>query len=544
MISSIKRVKLLTMAMTKNSTADADPFKHKGLKASIGIIGSSIMLACAASVGYFTYLLTQAVGLINVNAQGTEAAQLIMYFISIFGAVFGVNVICGWLYFSTDLSRLFPYPFKPNEICMSKFVVAYFQESIMEFLVIIGIMVGYMAASGLSILGVIFALAGVVLLPVLPLFYCALISMAVMSLIKKIGSNKGVHLVSALCGVAFALLFMASLLQLDNITAESFIISLANGTNVFMNTMQYVFFTVPLLCGAVSQQSILLFLGFVAVHIAMWLVLDLLASKLYVRGVSAVMSSGKKHIYADVKSKKRRSGFASCLQRDVKTLLRTQTYITNCIVPNAILPVVGLVILCTGLGKNINELLCGMKAPQALVVIAVMVLSILVTAMNGISSSSFTREGNHADLLKYIPVPYKEQIKAKTAVSFMFSMPFALVGVVLICASINADFLLYIYCLVGSALAVAAAVYSGILFDALHPKLVWDDELSALRGNMSTFLHMAAAIAAGAVITAAYFIFSNVILIPVVLGMFLILAVILAVYVPKRTVQLITEMDI
>ena len=116
MISSIKKVKLLTMAMTKNSTADADPFKYKGVKISIGIIGSGIMFACAALVGYFTYLLTQAIGLINVNAQGTEAAQLIMYFISIFGAVFGVNVICGWLYFSTDLSRLFPYPFKPNEI--------------------------------------------------------------------------------------------------------------------------------------------------------------------------------------------------------------------------------------------------------------------------------------------------------------------------------------------------------------------------------------------------------------------------------------------
>ena len=61
---------------------------------------------------------------------------------------------------------------------------------------------------------------------------------------------------------------------------------------------------------------------------------------------------------------------------------------------------------------------------------------------------------------------------------------------------------------------------------------------------MSTFLHMAVAIAVGVVITVAYFIFSNVILIPVVLGVFLILAVILAVYVPKRTVQLITEMDI
>lgn len=541
MTESLNKINLLTKALLKNSTADNDPTKHKGLKIAVTIIGSSIMILCAVMVGYFTHLLTVAVKLLNGN--GTEAAQLIMYFISIFGAVFGINVICGLLYFSVDMSRLLPYPFKPAEICMSKFTVGYLQESIMEFLVVVGILAGYMIADGVTVLGVIFAVFGVVLLPVLPLFYCGLFSIIIMSFTKKVRSAKSIHLVSTLCGVVFVLVFVVSLLQLDNITAESFINSLAEGTNVFMNIMQYVFFTVPMLCFAISQQNILLFIAFVAVHFVMWLVIYMLSSKLYMSGVSAVLSSGKKQIYSDKKHESH-SMFTACLQREVKTLLRTPTYIMNCVAPNALLPLAGLIILCTNGGGVIQQLVNSMQAPDTVILLAVIIASALVSAMSGISSSAFTREGNHADLLKYIPVPYKTQFNSKLVTALIFSLPACVVGVVLVCVAINTGVAFTIMCIFGSALTVVCTVYSGILFDALHPKFVWDDELSALRGNMSTFLHMAVAIAVGIVLAVLYFVFSSLLIAPVVLALLLVVTAVLAVYVPKRTIQLIEEMEI
>ena len=544
MTKSINKVYLLAKAMAKNSTADNDPFKHKSLKVAITVIGGGIMLLCAVLVGYFTHLLTQAVVIINPQSSGTEAAQLIMYFISVFGAVFGVNVICGWLYFSSDLARILPYPFKPDEICMAKFVVGYLQESIMEFLVIIGILTGYMVADGVSILGIIFAVFGVVLLPVLPLFYCGLFSIIIMSLAKKVRSAKGVHMVSTICGLVFVAIFVASLLQLDDITAEGFIDSIAYGTNMFINIMQYVFFTVPLLCFAIGGQNILLFLAFVAVHIAMWIVLDLLSSKLYLTGVSAVMSSGKKQIRTEGKQAKIHSLFMSCLLRDIKTLLRTPTYIMNCVAPNVLLPLAGLIVLLTGAGGSLRGLINSLNAPNVLVLIAIVIASALVTAMSGISSSAFTREGNHADLLKYIPVPLKVQVNAKVLTALIFSLPAALLGTVLLCVSVGAGAVLTMLCLAGSILSVICTVYTGVLFDAMHPKFVWDDELSALRGNMSTFLHMAVVIAVGVVLGAVYFIFSYEVLVPIVLAVLAVATAVLAMYVSNRTVMLIEEMEI
>ena len=277
MKKSLKKTRLLIGALLKNSMAEADPFKFRGLKIAISITGTTIMVGCAVIVGYFTQILTTAVSLLGGN--GTEAAQLIMYFISVFGAVFGVNVVCGLFYFSMDLSRLLPYPFRPEEICTAKFTVAYLQESIMEFMVITGILIGYMIAGGFSVLGVIFAVFGVMLLPVLPLFYCAFFALIFMSMAKSFHSVKSVNLVSAMCGIVFTLIFAISLLQLNDITTEGFIISLADGSNAFMNIMQYVFFTVPVLCFAINTQNILLFLAFVLSHAVMLAVLYLIASK-------------------------------------------------------------------------------------------------------------------------------------------------------------------------------------------------------------------------------------------------------------------------
>lgn len=537
---SLKKIKLLTNALLKNSMAEADPFKFKGLKIAISIIGTAIMVGCAVLVGYFTQILTVAVSLLG--GSGTEAAQLIMYFISVFGAVFGVNVICGLLYFSVDLSRILPYPFKPAEICMSKFTVAYLQESIMEFMVIIGILVGYMIADGFSVLGVIFAIFGVVLLPVLPVFYCALFAMVFMSFAKKAHSVKSVNMVSAMCGIIFVLIFVISLLQLQDITAETFIYSLADGSNMFMVIMQYVFFTVPILCLAISGQNILLFLLFLVVHIAMVFVLYFLASKLYANGITAVMSAGKRQSHSTAKRAKQHGAFTSNLYRELKTLLRTPTYIINCIMPNIILPLIGLIIIFTGSGGEISGIVNGLNNPDVLVLFSVIVASCLITAMSGLSSSSFTREGNHADLLKYIPVPYKTQVNVKVVIAIIFSLPAALLGVLLVCISIGCNVLLTFACLAGCLMAVMITIYTGVLFDTMHPKLVWEDELSALRGNMSTFLHMAVAIAIGIVLAVLYFFCGNFMFIPVVLAVLLVITVILAVYCTKRTECLLDEM--
>lgn len=541
MTKSLNRINFLTRALLKNTTADNDPFKFRVLKIAITILGGGIMLGCAVLVGYFTKILTDAVVLLNGN--GTEATQLIMYFISVFGGVFGINVICGWLFFSSDLSRLLPYPFKPSEICMSKFIVGYMQESVMEFLIIIGILVGYMISDGISIIGIISAVCGVVLLPVLPLFYCALFSMIFMSIAKKVHSFKSVNMVSAICGLVFVAIFVISLLQLEDITAEGFIYSLADGTNMFMKIMQCVFFTVPLLCYAISQQSILLLLLFVVVHIVMLAVLYLLSSVLYMNGVTAVLSAGKRISKADKKSNRSYSLFTACLLRDIKTLLRTPTYIINCIIPTLILPVGGIIIICTS-GNSLSAFINQFKCTDVLVFFAIIVVSCLLTAMSGLSASSFTREGNHTDLLKYIPVPYKTQINAKVITSFIFTVPTTILGVVLCCVAIGCSLWLTLACVAGSVLTVIATVYLGILFDAMHPKLVWDDELSALRGNMSTFFHMAVAIGVGVVFAVLYFLLAEYMLIPVVIAVLAVATAITAVFCSKKTVQLLEDMTV
>ena len=93
-------------------------------------------------------------------------------------------------------------------------------------------------------------------------------------------------------------------------------------------------------------------------------------------------------------------------------------------------------------------------------------------------------------------------------------------------------------------MASVATVYLGVLFDAMHPKLVWEDELSALRGNMSTFLHMAVAIAAGIVMAVLYVLCGGFLIVPLLLAVLAAVTAVIIVYSSRRTEKLLAEMTV
>ena len=94
------------------------------------------------------------------------------------------------------------------------------------------------------------------------------------------------------------------------------------------------------------------------------------------------------------------------------------------------------------------------------------------------------------------------QINIKALVSIIISGAGMLVFVIAAGIYLNLGIKLILVCCVISLLSVIFASYFGIFMDSLSPKLVWDSELNALRGNYYVFFNMAAAILMEGVICA------------------------------------------
>ena len=130
---------------------------------------------------------------------------------------------------------------------------------------------------------------------------------------------------------------------------------------------------------------------------------------------------------------------------------------------------------------------------RAGMIMAIVVISIafIATALNSLASTAFTREGRHLELLKFIPVPYETQMYAKAMVSFMFTYPMLLITDIIICIYVKTDILTGAMYAILMLLAHIISIAVGMMLDSASPYTEWDDEYSALRGNLNVFFNMA-----------------------------------------------------
>jgi ABC-2 type transport system permease protein len=118
-------------------------------------------------------------------------------------------------------------------------------------------------------------------------------------------------------------------------------------------------------------------------------------------------------------------------------------------------------------------------------------IAFIATALNSLASTAFTREGRHLELLKFIPVPYETQMYAKAMVRFMFTYPMLLITDIIICIYVKTDILTGAMYAILMLLAHIISIAVGMMLDSASPYTEWDDEYSALRGNLNVFFNMA-----------------------------------------------------
>ncbi len=463
-----------------------------------------IMIPCCVIVGVISYFMTQAM----MEAGGKEEGMLfLIQFISACAMIFGLHVMVSEFYFSSDIEYLLPLPIRSHELIFAKFLVTYQAESVMEFMVIFSAYIGYILAIGITPLGVITGLLGTVTLPIVPLVYCGIISMVIMYLFQGIRNRKILNLVMAVMTFALLLGVFLSFRGLEGFSVDTYVESLSSGDNSFLKVMNIIFYPGYLLIHAAAVQS----WGAAGLYLLLTVLLLAaflgIANLIYLPGLYSFLSVATKKKEKEAvpgKEKAHSPGYAY-FQKELRILFRTPAYVSNCLIVNLIWPVLILVVCLMQKGSHTIEQFIHMYHDRnilAMILVLGIFLEIaaLATAANSLASSAFTREGAHIDFMKYIPVPYRTQIQVKGAISLLFSIPGYLIdaAVLSVILKLKPGEVLY-YILTGS-LVIVFITCLGLVLDATHPKLIWEDELNALRGNLNVFFNMAFAILATVVI--------------------------------------------
>lgn len=480
--------------------------------ALIAVFG--IILPVSFFVGVVVYTITG--GLTQLGGQ-EQGIALFLHLISAFSFVFGLNVIYNVFYFSADVESILPLPLKPYQIVSAKFTAALISENIMQFMIVFAAIVGYIFAMGLPIWSWLVAILCMLTLPIIPMVYCGVIALVTMYFTHFI---KNKDRVNKLTGVLTLLIILGIVLfcgNMSDFSTNSITQAIAND-NSLLNVMNIILPHIRFIVSGVSGDIIGVVI-YLAINIVAVVVFLLLAELMYFKGIVGIGGSGsaKQHSVGfrkAVKGLKEKEVSLSYFKKELLILVRTPAYFMNCIVINLVWPILlYLVYALQGpdnfLGKFFKDLSNGNATAGLIFAFCASGISVLITSANSIASSSITREGSHFAFMKYIPIDFMTQINIKASVAILISGLGMIIYVIIagILFSLNGMFVLFT-CLI-SLFSVVSASYFGIYMDSINPKLVWDDEVNALRGNYNIFYNMALSILLVAVLCAiAYLLFS------------------------------------
>lgn len=488
---SLAKVFIRSLSMTKPSTK-RQMIVTKILLAFVSLI---IILPFVVVSGLFVYTVTNSLVEYNYETIGLEFMCILL---CVFTFIFSFSVVLNELYFTGDIENLLPLPIRARQIVGAKVASIFYAESLVQLLVIFFSVVGFFFALGLPFKNFLLGILGMITLPIIPIIYCSIISLLIMSFTRLIKNKETIRKVGLGFVLVILMLFVYFLGALQNFDLELYIEGFVNGDQTFLHVMRGILPHINLFIDTLVTGSVSSLLLYILVNIGFIVVLLGLADVCYFKGVIGLSSkdtASKKSSSNILKNIKGESPTNSYLKKEVRTLFRTPSYFLNCILINFIWPIFVYIICKLKFPdltlSELNNLVTSTDNNTLIIIFMFVIgVSILLPALNSIASSSFSREGKNFYFMKYIPMDYSSQVSVKLLVSFIIAFVgvnvFSLIFYLVIGLKVSLSFIFLII----SFLAILFICSLGIIIDSINPKLVWDDELNALRENSNNFIVM------------------------------------------------------
>lgn len=447
------------------------------------------------------YALTRL--LTEMNAVG-GGINLLLVLVTLLCLFFGMSVILNTFYFAKDVEFLLPMPIKSRDIVFAKFLVCLRNENIMQTLIMVAGLMGVAFAYKAPFLSYPYAVIALITLPVMPLAYCGIISILMIAFTRFLRSREIVNKASTFLSVGLMLFIISGLSMLRSMDLDGFVNSIAAGENAFLNIINAVFPTIPFLTDALANGDTLAMLIYLGITLLALVLFLIVADLFYYKGVTALLMSKRKKKKAVAQKKslyKKRNPIFTYFKKEVVILFRSPAFFSYCILINLIWPFV--LYLLFSVTMNFSQMLniFGKFSlmddfAKTMITCGVIAVGIFISCMNCITSSCYSRESYAFNFIKVMPLPYKTQMNIKAIVGFLLSSVMQ-IAVILFMGIMSGTEPLYILMfLVLNLMGVFFISYMGAYTDALSPKIIWDDELHVMRGNLNTFLAMVIAIIA------------------------------------------------
>ncbi len=421
--------------------------------------------------------------------------------------IFALPFIMSVMLFAKDLEYLLPLPLTSLQIAGSKFLTILTYEYATVAFMGIPMLLGVGMAAGEGILYWLMALVVLIFLPILPIAYGSLLGLLLLRLMKNHKNKESMTTVLSILLLIGVMAFSFLSSYLGDSLDEKMITDLLLSNKSLLTGIDYLFPNLRFARAALMNHDPVSLAVYVLIAAGILALYLLLSSRFYLNSIAGMNESSQtgKALSENETTRALRSQTTvrSCALREWKLLVRTPIYLMNCVSMPFILPlflcipIILEMIGAGGLASTLKQLhlLISSVDPMILhgcLLLLVFGLTALLTGMNLTIPTCISREGQNVYYMKYIPVPYRVQLRGKVLCGVLISMtailPYQALLIGCSCYFFGTSLMLLIPGCLISILTILLISYLQLLGDLWHPKLVWTSEQVPVKQNMIAML--------------------------------------------------------
>lgn len=456
-----------------------------------------LLVAFLPMIFSFVEIIRVMYGSLEMFGQGDSIIALGLLVASMVVFMFGIFYTIGSYYMATDIPTYLHMPLKPWEISISRFAMVLLYEYITMLIFFLPVVLGFGIAAGKGVVYYLISVLIFLTVPILPLSLASILIISLMSFAKRAINKDRFTMIASLLGLAIGIGFNFGFQSLmRNVDGGSgFQEMVLSGRISMAENLARYFPGITSATKAMADNNVLHLVIFILIAAIAVIAFMLVSKALYFRGVLGINQqvSRRKFDAAKTSGFESRNPVKTYLIKEIKLIFRTPIYFMNLVLIDIMLPMFMIIPLFISSGAEqvmaIKEQLMA-SAPQSVFVAGAFVLMLFISAMNGITATSISREGKQLYMMKYLPISYNDQLNAK----LLSGMSVSTAGMVLILA-VLAIFLeipiaITLLMLAAGLNAVTFTRITGMFIDASYPKLKWDNETKAVKQNMNLVFNM------------------------------------------------------
>ena len=177
------------------------------------------------------------------------------------------------------------------------------------------------------------------------------------------------------------------------------------------------------------------------------------------------------------------------LKREWMVMRSNSAFLMEAIAEVAILPIL-LVIFSFSIPGDMRDMVSDITETINFLPLAILGLLILMSALNSISCTSLSREGETFSLSKSIPVNGSTQVRAKMLFHMLLFIPSWFINLIILFFFLNIPVLHLVYLIPAGPAIILLEFAAAIHIDLARPVLRWTHPQQAMKQNMNVLTGM------------------------------------------------------